>query len=156
MDDADLAAVLDTYETEIPSRKQRQFLFANAMYTNAVLAYRLGNVSWEGLHGHLRLICQNEIFRQYWEATRHHRASLEASSDEARVGRMVDQLILDLEDAEEWWVAGTPHDRSGAGQGGPDQGGTDQGGTDQGGTGQGGTGQGDAGQPDSHPFEEGS
>ncbi len=106
MDDPDLAAVLDTYETDVPPRTQRQFLFANALYTNALHAYRLGIVSLEELHGYLRITCQNAIFRQYWEATRHHRASLDDSSDEARTGRMVDQLIRDLDDAEEWWVAG--------------------------------------------------
>jgi type II secretory pathway component PulJ len=106
MDDPDLAAVLDTYETEVPARTQRQFLFANALYTNALHAYHIGVVNQEELRGHLRIICQNAIFRQYWEATRHHRASLKDASDEARLGRMVDQLIQDLDDAEEWWVAG--------------------------------------------------
>lgn len=106
MDDPDLAAVLDTYETAVSPRTQRQFLFANALYTNVLHAYRVGLVNWEELRGYLRITCKNAIFRQYWEATRHHRASLKESSDEARLGRMVDQLIRDLDDAEEWWVAG--------------------------------------------------
>ncbi|MDQ8703510.1 DUF6082 family protein [Streptomyces sp. LHD-70] len=108
MSDPDLAAVLSTIDA--PPTTRRQYLFANAIYTNALHAYRVGNVSLEGLHGHLRVTCQNSIFRDYWAATRQQRASLKASSDEAKVGRMVDDLIHDLEEAEtdEWWVVGEP------------------------------------------------
>lgn len=109
LSDPDLAAVMSTIE-EADATRRRQYLFANAMYTNAVLAYRVGVVNLEELHGHLRVICQNAIFREYWAATHHHRASLKASSTEARVGRMTDTLIRDLEvsDTEEWWVVGEP------------------------------------------------
>ncbi|MFE0443431.1 DUF6082 family protein [Streptomyces fungicidicus] len=107
--DPDLAAVLSTVEVESPAQR-RQFLFANALYSNALLAYRIGLVTLEELHGYLRITCRNPIFRSYWEATRPHRASLVESSDEARAGRMVDYLIADLDDAEtdEWWVVGVP------------------------------------------------
>ncbi|MEU5956364.1 DUF6082 family protein [Streptomyces sp. NPDC047525] len=110
MDDPDLAAVLDTFDVTLDARTLRQYLFANAVYTNALLFWRVGNFTWEEVHGHLRLICQNPIFRSYWQATRPHRASLLDASDEARMGRMVDKLIRDLEEADtdEWWVVGEP------------------------------------------------
>jgi len=56
------------------------------------------------------VICQSAIFRDYWDATRHHRESLKKASQEAQVGRMVDALIHDLDesDTEEWWVVGEP------------------------------------------------
>lgn len=109
LDDPDLAAVLSTIDEVDPVRR-RQYLFANAMYTNALLAYRVGVVNWEELHGHLRVICQSSLFREYWNATRHHRASLKDGSTESRVGRMVDVLIRDLDEADtdEWWVVGEP------------------------------------------------
>ncbi|MFC3574906.1 DUF6082 family protein [Streptomyces yaanensis] len=109
LSDPDLAAVMSTIEEVHPTRR-RQYLFANAMYTHALLAYRVGVVNLEELHGHLRVICQNAIFREYWDATRHHRASLKSESVEARVGRMMDALIRDLDEAdtEEWWVVGEP------------------------------------------------
>ncbi|WP_405868706.1 MULTISPECIES: DUF6082 family protein [unclassified Streptomyces] len=109
LDDPDLAAVLSTVEVESPTQR-RQFLFANALYSNALLAYRSGVVTWEELYGYLRITCRNSIFRDYWEATRPHRASLVDTSDEARVGRMMDSLIQDLDDADtdEWWVVGEP------------------------------------------------
>ncbi|MFF1698416.1 DUF6082 family protein [Streptomyces sp. NPDC058257] len=110
MDDPDLAAVLDTFDMPLDARTLRQYLFANAVYTNALLFWRVGNFSWEEVHGHLRLICQNPVFRGYWKATGPHRASLLDASDEARLGRMVDKLIQDLEEADtdEWWVVGEP------------------------------------------------
>ncbi|MFF6998353.1 DUF6082 family protein [Streptomyces sp. NPDC008313] len=107
LSDPDLAAVMSTIEEVDPTRR-RQYLFANAMYTNVLLAHRVGVVNREELHGHLRVICQSAPFRGYWHATRHHRASLPAGSEEAGVGRMVDALIRDLEEADtdEWWVVG--------------------------------------------------
>ncbi|MEU3983106.1 DUF6082 family protein [Streptomyces sp. NPDC026672] len=110
MEDPALAAVLDTHGGAIPPEKYRQFLFANALYTNALLAYRIGNVNRAELFGHLRGTVQNPIFREYWEATRTARASLEQRSVEAQVGRMLDKLIQDLDEAdtEEWWVVGEP------------------------------------------------
>ncbi|WP_324607507.1 DUF6082 family protein [Streptomyces sp. NRRL B-1347] len=110
MEDEALAAVLDTYDSEVPPDRQRQFLFANALYTNALHAYRTGAMSLGELYGHLRVMCQNPVFRAYWEATRHHRASLRRSSEEAEVGRVLDGLARELREADtdEWWVVGHP------------------------------------------------
>ncbi|MGW3098633.1 DUF6082 family protein [Streptomyces sp. NPDC001102] len=109
MDDADLAAVYSTVQVDSPTQR-RQYLFAHGMYTNALLAYRTGVVNWEELHGHLRVICMNPIFRDYWRVHTDHRASLRDDSEEARVGRMVDGIIQDLDEADtdEWWVVGEP------------------------------------------------
>jgi hypothetical protein len=110
MDDPDLAEVLDTYEDEIPLEKQRQFLFANALYVNALYFHRIGALSRAELYGHLRVMCQNKVFREYWEATRHHRKSLPETSEECALGRLMDDLIQELTDSDtdEWWVVGQP------------------------------------------------
>ncbi|MFM9444775.1 DUF6082 family protein [Streptomyces acidiscabies] len=110
MDDPALAAVLDTYESVIEPQKQRQFLFANALYVNALYYYRIDAITKAELYGHLRIICQNQIFREYWEATRPHRKSLPGASEEAALGRMMDELVQDLDsaDTDEWWVVGNP------------------------------------------------
>ncbi|MBZ3904271.1 MULTISPECIES: DUF6082 family protein [Streptomyces] len=114
MDDPALAAVLDTYENDVPAETQRQFLFANALYTNALHFHRIGALSKAELYGHLRVMCRNRIFQEYWESTRHHRKSLAEASEEAELGRMTDDLIQELTDAdtEEWWVVGEPPDES--------------------------------------------
>jgi hypothetical protein len=113
MDDPALAGVLDTYETEVPPEKQRQYLFANALYANALYYHRIGALTLAELHGHLRVMCQNKVFREYWAATGHHRKSLPDSSEEAGLGRIMDDLIQELDDSDsdEWWVVGeTPGD----------------------------------------------
>ncbi|GAA2495369.1 DUF6082 family protein [Streptomyces longisporus] len=110
MDDHELAEVLDTYEETVSAKKQRQFLFANALYTNALCYYRIGNISRDEFFGFARGILQNPIFREYWYATRPHRATLIDTSEEAELGQMVDDLLRQLEEAdgEEWWVVGEP------------------------------------------------
>ncbi|MFD6294047.1 DUF6082 family protein [Streptomyces sp. NPDC060235] len=108
IDDPELAVVLDTFDHDLDDTKRRQYLLANAMYTNALLAWRLGANTKAELFGHLRGMLQNPIFREYWAASRGFRASLPATSDEAEIGRMTDQLIADLDEADtdEWWVVG--------------------------------------------------
>ncbi|MCF3132030.1 DUF6082 family protein [Streptomyces olivochromogenes] len=110
IDDPELAVVLSTFEAESPTLL-RQHLFANALYSNALFGYRIGVATLEELHGHLRVLCRSAPFRRYWENTRPHRASLKEDSEEGRIGRMVDTLIHDLDEAgdtEEWWVVGEP------------------------------------------------
>lgn len=110
MDDPELAEVLDTYEEAVSAKKQRQYLFANALYTNALCYYRIGNISREEFFGFARGILQNPIFREYWRVTRPHRATLIDTSEEAELGRLVDDLLRQLEeaDSDEWWVVGEP------------------------------------------------
>ncbi|MYT08890.1 MULTISPECIES: DUF6082 family protein [Streptomyces] len=109
IDDPQLAAVMSTIETA-SAAERRQFLFANALYVNAVFGYRIGVADLDELRGHLRILVRNTVFRAYWEATRPHRASLRDDTEEGRVGRMVDSLIRDLDesDTDEWWVVGEP------------------------------------------------
>lgn len=117
MGDPALAAVLDTYEDDIPPERQRQYLFANALYVNALYYHRIGAWSLSELYGHLRVMCRNQVFREYWADTRHHRKSLADSSEEAELGRMMDDLVQEMdrvsqerdgEEREEWWVVGQP------------------------------------------------
>ncbi|MEU9590641.1 DUF6082 family protein [Streptomyces sp. NPDC048193] len=110
IDDPSLAEVIDTYDRSIPAARRRQFFYANAWYVNLFHIHRAGLIGRDELYGHLREFLQNQIFREYWEASRHMRATLEQSSDEARMGHLVDGLITELDEADtdEWWVVGTP------------------------------------------------
>ncbi|MEU1074235.1 DUF6082 family protein [Streptomyces sp. NPDC005878] len=96
IDDPELAAVLDTFEEEVPPVKQRQFLYANALYSNVLHAYRTGSTSESEIGGHLHVICRSPIFREYWEFTRRHRAVLQEGSQEARLGRRVDEIVQNI------------------------------------------------------------
>ncbi|MFJ2740117.1 DUF6082 family protein [Streptomyces sp. NPDC087440] len=105
MDDPELAAVLDTYDEDISVDKQRQFLFANALYGNLLHAYRLGTISTAETLAHLRGISQSALFRDYWDATRHHRETLPADSTERQLARMADTVVARASDERDrWWV----------------------------------------------------
>ncbi|MFF4396142.1 DUF6082 family protein [Streptomyces sp. NPDC001480] len=108
MEDQDLLPVLDTYEGDVPPQLQKQYLFANVLYVHALNGYRIGLLSRGELRGHIRMLFQSPTARAYWEATRPHRASLRDDTDEAEIGRMTDELLLELDEADtdEWWVVG--------------------------------------------------
>lgn len=110
IDDPSLAAVIDTYDKSIPVEKRRQFFYANAWYVHLFHVYRAGLLDREELYGHLREFFQSPIFREYWQASQHMRASLNDASEEAQLGYMVDGLVRDLDEADtdEWWVVGNP------------------------------------------------
>ncbi|PTN00435.1 DUF6082 family protein [Streptomyces spinosirectus] len=104
--DPDLAAVLDTYEMEISPAQLKQYLFANALYGNLLHAYRMGTVDLDEALGHMRGICQSAIFRDYWQATQHHRESLPSDSQERLLARHVDEIVARADDENDhWWVA---------------------------------------------------
>ncbi|MGI3199705.1 DUF6082 family protein [Streptomyces sp. GLT-R25] len=70
----------------------------------------MGNISREEFFGFVRGLLQNPIVRDYWRAGQHQRATMADESDEAKLGRMVDELLRQLEEADidEWWVVGEP------------------------------------------------
>ncbi|MGW0334217.1 DUF6082 family protein [Streptomyces sp. NPDC003011] len=110
IDDPSLAAVIDTYDKSIPAERRRQFFYANAWYAHLYHLHQAGSLDREQLYRHLREFFQSPVFREYWEASRHMRATLNESSSEARLGHMVDGLVRDLDEADtdEWWVVGNP------------------------------------------------
>ncbi|EGX61160.1 hypothetical protein SZN_03734 [Streptomyces zinciresistens K42] len=110
IDNPALAAVIDTYDPGIPAERRRQYFYANAWYINLYHLHRTGILNQEEFYGHARELFQNALMREYWEASKGQRATLKDSSDEARVGRLVDGLIKDLDEADtdEWWVVGNP------------------------------------------------
>ncbi|AWE52862.1 MULTISPECIES: DUF6082 family protein [Streptomyces] len=110
IDDPSLAAVIDTYAPDTPAAKRRQYFYANAWYVNLYHLYRVGLIDLEEFHGHARELMHNPLMREYWEASKALRATLADSSDEAELGRIVDQLVTDLDEADtdEWWVVGDP------------------------------------------------
>lgn len=110
IDSPELAEVLDIFEVPASQQKRRQYLFANALYTNLLFYYRIGNISRDEFFGFIRGLVQNPVVREYWNATQGQRATLAEGSEEAELGRMVDELLRQLEEADgdEWWVVGDP------------------------------------------------
>ncbi|MFJ3494247.1 DUF6082 family protein [Streptomyces sp. NPDC086091] len=110
IDDPSLAAVIDTYDQSIPAQKRRQFFYANAWYTHLYHLYLAGILDREELYTYLREFFQSPLFREYWEASRTQRSTIRESSEEAGIGRMIDGLVNDLDEADTdaWWVVGHP------------------------------------------------
>lgn len=93
--------------TGLSEAKRRQMIFANREYGNLLMSHRVGVYTWDELVGHLRVLCRNKLFAEYWDRTVEHRRSLPADSAESRVGAVVDVMIEELADEpEEWWVVG--------------------------------------------------
>jgi hypothetical protein len=112
MADPALAEAVSTLPN-LSERRRRQLLFVNTQYTSIVLHHRVGAMGWGELIGHLRVLCRNPVFDDYWEMTREHRRSLPRESLEARVSEAVDVIVEGLrDDPEEWWVVGPPDEPS--------------------------------------------
>ncbi|MEV0693872.1 DUF6082 family protein [Streptomyces sp. NPDC050388] len=109
IDDPELAEVLDVFEVPASPVRRRQYLYANALYTNLLFYYRIGNLTKDEFFKRVRGTFQNPIVREYWYATAQQRASI-ADTEEAELGLTVDDLLRQLEEAdtEEWWVVGEP------------------------------------------------
>ncbi|MBK3570024.1 DUF6082 family protein [Streptomyces sp. MBT62] len=100
---ADAASTL----TGLPEARRRQMIFANRQYGTLLLAHRVGACDWNELLGHLRVLCRNKVFAEYWDRTVEHRRSLPSDSMEARAGAAIDVMMEELaEDPDEWWVVG--------------------------------------------------
>ncbi|MFF0738118.1 DUF6082 family protein [Streptomyces chartreusis] len=110
IDDPSLADARSTLEG-VSRDKRRQMIFANRQYTSLLLAHRIGTFGWQELLGHLRILCRNSVFAEYWDRTTEHRRSLPVGSLERRVGEAVDAIMEELaEDPDEWWVVGQIED----------------------------------------------
>ncbi|MEU6354497.1 DUF6082 family protein [Streptomyces sp. NPDC047072] len=106
IDDPSLADARSTLEG-VSKERRRQLIFANRQYGSLLLAHRVGSLEWGELVGHLRILCRNSVFAEYWDRTEEHRRSLLEGSLECRVGKVVDGMLEELaEDPDEWWVVG--------------------------------------------------
>ncbi|MFF4275844.1 DUF6082 family protein [Streptomyces sp. NPDC001536] len=112
IEDPALAEAISTLPG-LSEHRRRQAIFVNSQYSAIVLNHRVGATEWDELIGHLRILCRNPVFDDYWEMTREHRRSLPRESLEARVGRAVDVIVEGLrDDPEEWWVVQPPDEPS--------------------------------------------
>ncbi|NEB00053.1 DUF6082 family protein [Streptomyces sp. SID13726] len=106
VDDPSMAEVASTL-SGLSEARRRQMIFANRQYGNLLLSHRVGACDWDELLGHLRVLCRNPLFAEYWDRTVEHRRSLPSDSLEAQVGAAVDVMLEELaDDPDEWWIVG--------------------------------------------------
>ncbi|NEB74014.1 hypothetical protein G3I40_01965 [Streptomyces sp. SID14478] len=116
IDDPALADARSTLEG-VSQHRRRQLIFANKEYATLLLFHRIDEIDWDELLGHLRVLCLNDVFAEYWTRTAEHRRSLPADSLERRAGEVVDSVFEELaDDPDEWWVVGSVQEASSDGQ----------------------------------------
>ncbi|WP_370080557.1 DUF6082 family protein [Streptacidiphilus sp. MAP12-16] len=93
IDDPELAAVWPSGSG--PPERRRQFLYANLIFSHYFLNHRLGIVTDEEVRGHLRILGQSPVFRDYWRTAAEERSCLAADSDERRFGLIVDEVLTE-------------------------------------------------------------
>ncbi|WP_158013145.1 DUF6082 family protein [Streptomyces sp. Root369] len=108
LDDPEMGAFVDSQSDSISPQTRRQYLFANAMYANAVLAWRAGAMDRDEVLRFLRSLARNPVFRSYWVASAEHRVNLPEDSHGAEAARMVEELLQEFNQPsdDEWWVVG--------------------------------------------------
>lgn len=114
IDDPELAATVEAYDEPVSASRLRQYLFSEAFYLQ-LLAYRTGTLNWEGLHGRARLLLRTPSFANIGKPVATNAPACTTHPDESRVGRMIDSLARDMDEAntEEWWVMGSPPEEHG-------------------------------------------
>ncbi|GGU52271.1 hypothetical protein GCM10010259_49480 [Streptomyces daghestanicus] len=74
--------------------------------------YLAGLLTREESYTYLREFFQSPLFREYWDASRAQRATLQQTSEEAMTGRMADALVKELERPTRtsggWWAPRRP------------------------------------------------
>ncbi|MET9292781.1 DUF6082 family protein [Streptomyces sp. NPDC003077] len=94
IEDPDLAAVWPDYAPGMPFRTNRQYLYANLIYSHLLLVHRLEMMNDREILGHLRYITATPIFRGYWESARTMRDDLDPASHERRFADLVDEALI--------------------------------------------------------------
>ncbi|WP_143676292.1 DUF6082 family protein [Streptomyces sp. TLI_146] len=86
-------------------QQRRQYLFANALYTNLLISYRIGNRTKEESSSTSAAASGSSGAPRSSSGR-----ALQTPTDEAELGKLVDDLLQQLEDADtdEWWVVGEP------------------------------------------------
>jgi hypothetical protein len=96
IDDPELAEVWPEYAPGLSAKQNRQYLYANLMYSHFMLVHKLGMASDREMLGHLRYIIGTPIFRDYWEAARHMRAEMDSGTHEDQFAALVDEALTQI------------------------------------------------------------
>ncbi|MFD3454395.1 DUF6082 family protein [Streptomyces sp. NPDC058691] len=96
IENPELIAVWPGFES-VPAERGKELLYANLVFAQHLLAFRLDNLRPSEMQGHLRVLVQSAKFRDYWAFTSPHRAVLDPDGDEVQFGRLVDAAITEYE-----------------------------------------------------------
>jgi Family of unknown function (DUF6082) len=97
VDNDDLAAVWPSFEPGTSAVRNRQYLYANAIYQFQYLAMQDGNYTEEQVLSALRYLFTSPLMRGYWHASQFARTSLVRGSNEFRFAAKVDEICREFE-----------------------------------------------------------
>lgn len=95
IDDPALAEVWGEYRENVSAERNRQYLYANLIFSHLFLNHQLNVIGEPEIMGYLRIVARSAIFREYWEAGAESRGRLAESSAEHEFGSLVDQAMTE-------------------------------------------------------------
>jgi len=97
IDDKDLAEVWPAFDPDLPSTINRQFLYANLIYSFQLTALQSENHTEASIIESMRYLFSNPIMRAYWHAAESAREQLDPESAEFAFSRRVDKICAEYE-----------------------------------------------------------
>jgi hypothetical protein len=99
INEPELAKVWPPPHSDVSSRQNRQYLYANMIYQFHWTALKLDAATDEEVIGSMTYLFTSPVMRDYWEGAREARASLPPSSPEAAFTRRLDEICRAYRDA---------------------------------------------------------
>jgi hypothetical protein len=97
IDDPSLAEVWPPFIPGLPTRLNRQYLYANLIYQFHWASLHNGNYTDEQVIASLRYLFTSQLMRDYWQAAAYARTSLEPGSAEFLFAQKVDEVCREYE-----------------------------------------------------------
>jgi hypothetical protein len=98
IDDAALAAVWPPLDPKASQETERQYLYANLIYSHLWLGRRSGDYTENQVENALRYMFTSPIFRDYWRVAANARMSLVPESDEYHFAKVADRIRRECEE----------------------------------------------------------
>jgi hypothetical protein len=92
MDDPDLAEVWPSFGRHVSAKRNKQYLYANAIYSYQLTALSVGGYTDADILEHFRYLFTSPLMREYWQAAKIARQSLVVGSAEYVLAQQIDRL----------------------------------------------------------------
>ncbi|RSM74531.1 hypothetical protein DMB66_01145 [Actinoplanes sp. ATCC 53533] len=109
IDDEELAAVWPAIDLDLPANVNRQFLYANLIYSFQFRALQSENYTEAAIDESLRYLFSSPVMRAYWHATAGAREQLDPASTEFAFAQRVNKVCGEYEKVVARNGRSTPH-----------------------------------------------
>jgi Family of unknown function (DUF6082) len=94
----ELAAVWPAIDPDLPAEINRQYLYANLIYSFELRAMQSDIYTESAVARTIRYLFSSPVMRAYWQATRSGRKQLDPTSTEFALAQRVDKICAEYED----------------------------------------------------------